>query len=62
MARQRYQRLSPTDLEEIWSRLRAGHSAKPAARALGLPTSTVRAYLMRCVGIRSDPDTAAWVG
>ena len=55
MARQHYQRLSPADVEEIWSRLRAGHSAKPAARALGLPTSTVRAYLIRCGGIRPDP-------
>jgi IS30 family transposase len=55
MARQRYQRLSPADVDEIWSRLRAGHSARPAARALGLPTSTVRAYLIRCGGIRPEP-------
>jgi hypothetical protein len=26
MARQRYQRLSPADIDEIWSRLRAGHA------------------------------------
>jgi IS30 family transposase len=55
MARQKYQRLSPADIDEIWSRLRAGHAVKPAARALGLPTGTVRAYLIRCGGIRPDP-------
>ena len=55
MARQNYQRLSPADIDEIWSRLRAGHSVKPTARALGLPTSTVRTYLLRCGGIRPDP-------
>ena len=55
MARQHYQRLSPADIDEIWVRLRAGHAAKPTARALGMPTSTVRAYLIRCGGIRPDP-------
>jgi len=55
MARQRYQRLSPADVDEIWSRLRLGHAAKSTARALGLPTSTVRDYLIRCGGIRPDP-------
>ena len=55
MARQSYQRLSPADIDEIWSRLRSGHSVKPTARALGLPTSTVRTYLIRCGGIRPDP-------
>jgi hypothetical protein len=55
MPRQSYQRLSPADIDEIWVRLRAGHAAKPTARALGLPTSTVRAYLIRCGGIRPDP-------
>ena len=55
MARQNYQRLSPADIDEIWSRLRSGHSVKPTARALGLPTSTVRTYLIRCGGIRPDP-------
>ena len=55
MARQNYQRLSPADIDEIWSRLRAGHSVKPTARALGKPTSTVRTYLLRCGGIRPDP-------
>jgi hypothetical protein len=52
---QRYQRLSPEVCDEIWVRLRAGHAAKPTARALGLPTSTVRAYLLRCGGIRPVP-------
>jgi IS30 family transposase len=55
MARQGYQRLSPADIDEIWKRLRSGHSVKPTARALGLSTSTVRSYLIRCGGIRPDP-------
>lgn len=55
MARQSYQRLSPADIDEIWERLRSGHSVKPTARALGLSTSTVRSYLIRCGGIRPDP-------
>jgi hypothetical protein len=55
MARQHYQRLSPTDIDEIWRRLRSGHSVKPTARALGLATSTVGTYLIRCGGIRPDP-------
>ena len=55
MARQHYQRLSPADIDEIWRRLRSGHSVKPTARALGLPSSTVRAYLIRCGGIGPDP-------
>lgn len=33
MARQGYQRLSATDIDEIWKRLRSGHSVKPTARA-----------------------------
>jgi IS30 family transposase len=44
--------LSAADEDEIWRRMRAGHSMKPTARALGLPTSTVRSYLVRCGGIR----------
>ena len=55
MVRQSYQRLSPADIDEIWRRLRSGHSVKPTARALGLPSSTVRTYLNRCGGIRPDP-------
>ena len=47
-----YRRLSPADEDEIWVRLRAGHAAKPTARALGLTTGGVRAYLQRCGGIR----------
>jgi hypothetical protein len=50
-----YQRLSPGAMDEVWVRLRAGHAAKPTARQLGLSTSTVRAYLLRCGGIRPDP-------
>lgn len=55
MARQNYQRLSPADIDEIWSRMRAGHAVKPTARSLGLSTSTVRTYLLRCGGIRPEP-------
>lgn len=55
MARQNYQRLSPADIDEIWSRMRAGHAVKPTARSLGLSTSTVRTYLLRCGGIRPVP-------
>jgi len=51
----RYQRLSPETIDQLWVRLREGHAAKPAARQLGVPTSTVRAYLLRCGGIRPDP-------
>jgi hypothetical protein len=45
-----YRWLSPVDEDEIWTRLRAGHAAKPTARALGLSTGGVRAYLVRCGG------------
>lgn len=54
MAR-RYQRISPAAVDEIWARLRAGHAAKPIARQLGIPEGSVRAYLVRCGGIRPDP-------
>jgi hypothetical protein len=47
-----YRWLSAADEDEIWARLRAGHAAKPTARALGLTTGGVRAYLVRCGGIR----------
>ena len=50
-----YRRLTPADEDEIWARLRAGHAAKPTARALGLSTGGVRAYLVRCGGIRPAP-------
>src|SRR5689334_5162409 len=50
-----YRRLSPEVAEEIWVRLRAGHAAKPTARALGLSTGGVRAYPQRCGGIRPHP-------
>lgn len=50
-----YRRLSPADVDEIWVRMRAGHAAKPTARQLGLSSGTVRAYLVRCGGIRPDP-------
>src|SRR3954470_16943534 len=47
-----YRRLSAADGDEIWLMLRAGHAAKPTARALGWSTSGVRGYLERCGGIR----------
>ena len=47
-----YRWLSVADEDEIWRRMRSGHSMKLTARALGLPTSTVRSYLVRCGGIR----------
>ncbi|HEY2878850.1 MAG TPA: IS30 family transposase [Nocardioides sp.] len=47
--------MSPAAVDEIWTRLRCGHAAKPIARQLGLPEGTVRAYLVRCGGIRPDP-------
>jgi len=50
-----YRRLSLADEDEIWARLRAGHAAKPTARALGWSTSGVRGYLERCGGIRPVP-------
>src|SRR5215212_3144875 len=50
-----YRRLSPADEDEIWALLRAGHAAKPAARALGLTAGGVRAHLVRCGGIRPAP-------
>jgi IS30 family transposase len=50
-----YRWLSAADEDEIWARLRAGHAAKPTARALGLTTGGVRAYLVRCGGIRPVP-------
>jgi hypothetical protein len=51
----RYQRLSAAAVDEIWVRLRKGHAANPIARQLGLPEGTVRAYLVRCGGLRPDP-------
>ncbi len=50
-----YRRLVLADEDEIWERLRAGHAAKPTARALGWSTSGVRGYLVRCGGIRPAP-------
>ena len=50
-----YQRLTPAEIDQLWPRMRAGHAAKPTARQLGLSTSTVRDYLIRCGGIRPDP-------
>jgi IS30 family transposase len=50
-----YQWLTSETIDQIWVRLRAGEAAKPTARELGLSTGTVRAYLVRCGGIRPAP-------
>jgi IS30 family transposase len=49
-----YEKLTPEAIDALWARLRCGKAAKPAARELGLGTSTVRAYLLRCGGIRPE--------
>jgi IS30 family transposase len=50
-----YEKLTPEAIDQVWLRLRAGQAAKPTARDLGLCTGTVRAYLLRCGGIRPEP-------
>jgi hypothetical protein len=50
-----YERLTLAAIDRVWERLRAGQAAKPTARELGLCTGTVRAYLLRCGGIRPEP-------
>jgi hypothetical protein len=50
-----YERLTPEAVDQVWLRLRVGQAAKPTARELGLCTGTVRAYLLRCGGIRPEP-------
>jgi hypothetical protein len=50
-----FERLTPAAIDRVWVRLRAGQAAKPTARELGLCTGTVRAYLLRCGGIRPAP-------
>src|SRR3954466_3010403 len=50
-----YRRFSPAREDEIGARLRAGHAARPTARGLGLTAGGVRAYLVRCGGIRPAP-------
>jgi len=50
-----YERLTPEAIDQVWLRFRAGQAAKPTARQLGLCTGTVRAYLLRCGGIKPQP-------
>ena len=50
-----YEKLTPETIDALWVRLREGQAAKPTARQLGLSPSTVRAYLLRCGGVRPDP-------
>jgi DNA-binding CsgD family transcriptional regulator len=50
-----YERLTPEAIDQVWLRMRAGQAAKPTARQLGLCPGTVRAYLLRCGGIRPEP-------
>ena len=46
-ARKSYARLSPEEIDEVRFRLKSGQAAKVAARQLGLPSSTLRTYLVR---------------
>ena len=55
MAHGDFERLTPEAIDQVWVRLKAGQAAKPTARELGLCTSTVRAYLIRCGGIQPAP-------
>ena len=55
MGRGDYERLTPEAVDQLWTRMRAGHAPKPTARELGLSTSTLRDYLHRCGGIRPAP-------
>ena len=55
MAHGDFERLTPEAIDQVWVRLRAGQAAKPTARELGLCTSTVREYLIRCGGIQPAP-------
>jgi len=54
-----YVQLSPEVCDQLWSRLSGGMAAKPAARELGMSPGTVRAYLVRCGGIRPVPHRRA---
>jgi hypothetical protein len=55
VARKSYARLSPEEIDEVWVRLKTGQAAKVTARQLGLPSSTLRTYLVRCGGVRPVP-------
>ena len=55
MAHGDFERLTPEAIDQVWVRLKAGQAAKPTARELGLCTSTVRDYLIRCGGIQPAP-------
>ncbi len=59
MVRVAWSRLTPQEIDALWAGLRSGLAAKPAARQVGLPTGTVRAYLTRCGGIRPAPRARA---
>lgn len=50
-----YERLTPETIDALWVRLREGQAAKPTARQLSLSPGTVRAYLIRCGGVRPNP-------
>lgn len=51
----KYHRLTPQDVDAIWEQLAAGFVEKQAARNLGIPSSTMRTYLVRCGGIKPVP-------
>jgi hypothetical protein len=57
-----YRRLSAADEDEIWLMLRAGHAAKPTARALGWSTSGVRVTWSGAAGPARLSGVVRWVG
>jgi hypothetical protein len=63
MAHGGYEKLTPETIGELWVRPQSGKAAKPASRELGLGTGAVRAYLLRCGGIRPGPArrAAGWL-
>ncbi len=51
--------LTPAEVDEVWSRWRAGQAVKVLAREMRKHPSTVRDLLKRCGGIRPRPRTRA---
>ncbi len=51
--------LTPAEMDEVWSRWRAGQAVKVLAREMRKHPSTVRDLLKRCGGIRPRPRTRA---
>jgi hypothetical protein len=55
MAHGGYEKLTPETIGELWVRLQSGKAAKLLRVSWGLGTGAVRAYLLRCGGIRPEP-------